>query len=136
MHTSNSHPCSFPSLVAPAAMVALFLALGSAGNGQAPGSQPEPGAPARNSAPRTTQNKPAPAPEVRAIKEDELKQLLQGKTFYLRGGYLENELHFDRQGNYVGDAQQAPYTLSMIQIDRVSLNKHRLQNLKNNLNNE
>jgi TonB family protein len=71
--------------------------------------------------------KPVPTPEVRAIKEDDLKQQLQGKTFYLRGGYLENELHFDRQGNLEGASPQASYTLSMVQIDRVSLSKHKLQ---------
>ncbi len=126
MPSSNCHLCSLPSPVAPAAIVALFLALGSVVHGQAPGSQPKPGA-AQNPAPRTTQNKPTRAPEVRAIREDELKQQLQGKTFYLRGGYLENELHFDRQGNLEGNSPRASYTLSMVQIDRVSLSKHKLQ---------
>ena len=127
MQSSNCRLCCHLSPVAPTALVALFLAFGSAVNGQAPSSQPKPGAPAPSSAPRATQTKPTPAPEVRAIREEELKQQLQGKTFYLRGGYLENELHFDRQGNLLGNSARASYTLSMVQIDRVSLSKHKLQ---------
>lgn len=127
MPSSHCHLCGLPSPIAPAAIFALFLALGTAVHGQAPGLQPKPGTAAQNPAPRATQNKPTGAAEVRAIKEDELKQQLQGKTFYLRGGFLENELHFDRQGNLEGNSPRASFTLSMVQIDRVSLSKHKLQ---------
>ena len=37
-----------------------------------------------------------------AISEDELKQQFLGKTFYLRGGYLDNTLHFDEKGRLDG----------------------------------
>jgi TonB family protein len=127
MPSNTCHLCSPPFPVAPAAMAALFLVFGSAVNGQAPVSQPRPAAVAQDSAPKAAQSKQTPVLEVRAIKEDELKQQLQGKTFYLRGGYLENDLHFDRQGNLEGSSARASYTLSMVQIDRVSLSKHKLQ---------
>ncbi len=127
MQSSSCRFCGHLSPLAPAVLVALCLAFGSAVNGQAPSSQPKPGLPARGSTPRATSVKPTPPPEVHAIREEELKQQLQGKTFYLRGGYLENELHFDRQGNLLGNSPRASYTLSMVQIDRVSLSKHKLQ---------
>ena len=61
------------------------------------------------------------------IKEDELRHQFEGKTFYLRGGYFENEIHFDVYGHVQGTSQQLPYTLSMIQVDKVHLNKRRVE---------
>jgi TonB family protein len=61
-----------------------------------------------------------------SVSEQDLRQQLQGKTFYLRGGYLENPLHFDQQGKLDGHALQGSYTLSLVEIDRVKLDKHRV----------
>jgi outer membrane biosynthesis protein TonB len=62
-----------------------------------------------------------------ALTEDELKQMLAGKTFYLRGGYLDNTLSFDEQGNLIGHSLQGSYTLCLIQIDKVHLSKHKVE---------
>jgi TonB family protein len=62
-----------------------------------------------------------------SIAEDELKQQLEGKTFYLRGGYLENTLHFNDHGALDGSSPQASYTLSLVEINRVHLDKHHLE---------
>jgi len=61
-----------------------------------------------------------------AITEDELKQQLVGKQFYLRGGFLGDSLAFDEHGKITGHSPQGSYTLSVIQIDRVRLTKHKV----------
>ena len=73
------------------------------------------------------QSQPPASPDVLPITEDELKLQLAGQTFYLRGGYLENELHFDQSGSLDGSSPQVSYTLSMVEIDRVHLSKRKLQ---------
>ena len=55
-----------------------------------------------------------------------MRQQLVGKTFYLRGGYLDNNLHFTDNGQLDGNSPRASYTLSLVQIDRVHLDKHHL----------
>jgi hypothetical protein len=61
------------------------------------------------------------------IKEDQLKQLLVGKTLYLRSGYQDNNLEFDQWGRLVGHSPQGSYTLSQIQVNKVRLTKHKLE---------
>jgi hypothetical protein len=61
------------------------------------------------------------------IKEDPLKQLLVGKTLFLRSGYQDNNLEFDPWGRLVGHSPQGSYTLSQIQINKVNLTKHKLE---------
>lgn len=61
------------------------------------------------------------------INEDQLKQLLVGKTLYLRSGYQDNNLEFDEWGRLIGHSPQGSYTLSQIQISRVKLTKHKLE---------
>ncbi len=67
------------------------------------------------------------APEVHTITEDELKQQFAGKTLFLRGGYFDNELRFNERGQYAGSSPKASYTLSLIEIDKVHLAKHKLE---------
>ncbi len=62
-----------------------------------------------------------------AITEEEVKQLVAGKTFYLRDGYLDNSLSFDEHGKLTGHSPQGSYTLSLIQIDKVHLSKHKVE---------
>lgn len=62
-----------------------------------------------------------------AITEDEIKQLVVGKTLYLRDGYLDNSLSFDEHGKLSGHSPQGSYTLSLIQIDKVHLSKHKVE---------
>jgi TonB family protein len=68
------------------------------------------------------QGKAAPA-----VNENELRQQLMGKTFYLRTGYLDNTLHFDEKGKLDGNSPRAPYTLSLVEITHVRLEKHKLE---------
>ncbi|MFP5235197.1 MAG: energy transducer TonB [Acidobacteriota bacterium] len=78
---------------------------------------------------QTSQSKQAPtaAPEVPPITEEELRQQLLGKTFYLRGDWLDDNLHFDEDGKLDGTSPHASFTLSLVEITRVHLAKHRLE---------
>lgn len=95
-------------------MAALLLASGLAWAAQAP-------------APRAASAGERKAPEVRAIREDELQHQLQGKFFYLRGGYFDNDLRFDVDGRLIGNSPRVSYTLSLLQIEKVHLTRHRLE---------
>jgi outer membrane biosynthesis protein TonB len=61
------------------------------------------------------------------IKEDQFKQLLVGKTMYLRAGYQDNNLEFDEHGKLLGHSAQGSFTLSQIQINKVKLSKRKLE---------
>jgi TonB family protein len=88
-------------------------------------------APSDNSQPQSqpgaTQASKAAQPQEAAITEDEIKQLVQGKTLYLRDGYLDNSLGFDEHGKLIGHSAQGSYTLSLVEIDRVHVSKHRVE---------
>jgi len=108
-----------------------------------PASQVPPSGTAQQAAPQVpVQNSPGAAPAsaaqepaaaeskdsgAGAITEDELKQLLVGKTLYLRGGYLDNSLSFDEHGKLIGHSPQGSYTLNLLEIDRVRLSKHKVE---------
>jgi TonB family protein len=62
-----------------------------------------------------------------AITEDEVRQLLVGKTLYLRDGYLDSSLSFDEHGKLIGHSPQGSYTLSLVEIDKVHLSKHKVE---------
>ncbi|MGA9463109.1 MAG: energy transducer TonB [Terracidiphilus sp.] len=62
-----------------------------------------------------------------AITEDEVKQIITGKTLYLRDGYLDNTLSFDEHGKLTGHSPQGSYTLSLVQIDKVHFSKHKVE---------
>ena len=61
------------------------------------------------------------------ITEEEIKQLLMGRTLYLRGGYMDNSLSFDKYGHLVGHSPTGSYTLNQVQINKVHLSKHRVE---------
>lgn len=61
------------------------------------------------------------------IKEDQLKQLLVGKTVYLRDGYQDNNLEFDEHGRLLGHSSKGSFTLSQIQINKVKLSKRKVE---------
>lgn len=69
----------------------------------------------------------ADATQPGGITEDELKQMLVGKTFYLRGGYLDDSLSFNEHGGLSGHSAQGSYTLSMVEVDKVRLTKHKVE---------
>ncbi len=62
-----------------------------------------------------------------AATEGQLSQQLVGKTFYLRGGYLDNTLHFNEKGVLDGSSPKASYTLSLVQIDHIKVDKHHVE---------
>ena len=79
---------------------------------------------------------PAPAPAeaekagadaTAAASEEEVKKLLVGKTLYLREGYLDNTLSFDEHGGLVGHSPQGSYTLSLVEIEKVHMSKHKVE---------
>lgn len=90
----------------------------------APAAEPQPAANAPAPVANATRGEPSDVP---GITEDELRQQLQGKTFFLRGGYLDNTLHFDDNGVLGGNSPQASYTLSLVEITRVRLDKKHLE---------
>jgi TonB family protein len=62
-----------------------------------------------------------------SIEEEQFKQLLGGKTFFLRDAYLDNSLDFDQQGKLEGSSPRGSYTLSAIRINKVKFSKHKVQ---------
>ncbi len=76
-----------------------------------------------------------PATQTSAQSADEgqgtagaaLRQMLTGKLLYLRGGYLDDSLHFDDRGILIGNSPQGSYTLSIIKVDKVYLTKHKVE---------
>ena len=113
---------------AAAVAAAGMLTLGWPAAAQQP-APASPGAPAQ-AAPAASATTPSPAAESEpsgGITEEELKQLLAGKMFYLRGGYLDNSLSFNEHGGLSGHSPQGSYTLNLIQIERVRLTKHKVE---------
>jgi len=53
--------------------------------------------------------------------------MLVGKTFYLRGGYLDDSLSFNEHGKLAGHSAVGSYTLNMVEIDKVRLSKHKVE---------
>jgi TonB family protein len=65
--------------------------------------------------------------DANGITEDEIKQLVVGKTLYLRNGYLDNALEFDEYGRLMGHSPQGSYALCLIQIDKVHMTKRKVE---------
>jgi hypothetical protein len=104
----------------------LVLAAACSALAQDPSPQPST-APVSKPVTNTPSNSAAKPPEVRPISEEELRHRLQGKTFYLRGGFSDNDLRFDENGRLASSSGKVSYALSMVQIDRVNLSKHKLE---------
>lgn len=90
----------------------------------APQNSPAPAAPEQ---PPTQAETTPSAAEQGGITEEEIKQLLVGKEFYLRGGYLDDSLSFNEHGGLAGHSAQGSYTLCGVEIDKVHLTKHKLE---------
>ena len=120
MHSCQYRVIFFPRWSALAAAAIFIVTCGFAG-AQAPPVQPKP-APHGRPSPHEPQAHPA-----KPIGEDELRQQFQGKTVYLRGGYLDYDLRFDQEGRFTGNAPQASYTLSMFEVDRVHVSKRKVE---------
>ena len=61
------------------------------------------------------------------LSESQLRQLLVGKTVYLRGGYLDNALHFDDRGKLIDRSPQGSFTLCIIQVDKIHFSKRKVE---------
>src|SRR5579863_1043393 len=116
MHSGACRPPTSYRIAVPG-VAALLLAAAFSVRAQAPVSPP----------PHAASNTSGKSAEVHAISEEQLRHQLQGKSFYLRGGFFDNDLHFDELGRLIGNAPRVSYTLSMVQIDKVSLSKHKMQ---------
>ena len=98
---------------------------------------PSASTPAGQATPTAQVPSPAPNPFSTAItngdpgkddlSETQLRQLLVGKTVYLRGGYLDNTLHFDDRGRLIDHSPQGSFTLCMIQVDKVHVSKRKVE---------
>lgn len=60
------------------------------------------------------------------VLEATLSSELVGKPLYLRGGYFGDELHFDQTGNLTSSSSRGSYTLSVIEINKVHVTRHRI----------
>jgi TonB family protein len=121
-------------LVVPGALAALVLGLGAMAQ-HPPTSQAAP-TPAPPAAMQTTAAAPAPAAardsadsggQQAGITEEQLRQMLVGKQFYLRGRYLDDSVAFNEHGGPIGHSAQGSYTLCLVQIDKVRLTKHKVE---------
>jgi TonB family protein len=61
------------------------------------------------------------------ITEDVLRKRFQGKMVFLRGLYVADDLNFDMNGNVNGTPQTGSFTLSALQIRKVSLSKKKVE---------
>jgi TonB family protein len=61
------------------------------------------------------------------ISEEILRNRLVGKQFFLRGGWLGDSLSFTEHGFPTGHPATGSFTLSVIQINKVDLNKHHVE---------
>jgi TonB family protein len=57
----------------------------------------------------------------------EIRQHFLGKTLYLRDCYLDNSLHFDAAGKLTTSSPRTSYTLSLVEIQRVRADKHKVE---------
>ena len=71
--------------------------------------------------------KKAPHSADGAIDDEQLKKLLVGRMFFLRGAYLDNTLAFDERGNLSGSSPSGSYTLGVIKINKAKISKHKVQ---------
>jgi TonB family protein len=97
-------------------------------------SSPSPAQPAATNTPQITAEPQAvssatlsPAGTALPVSEEVLARRLVGKQFFLRGGWLGDSLSFTEHGFPVGHPNTGSFTLSVIQVNKVDLNKHRLE---------
>jgi len=115
------------SMQALAGFAILLPAPGLAATTAQPSFQ-QPASPPQQAAPSPgPQARPAASAEVGRITEEEIRQQLLGRTLYLRDGYFDNVLQFDERGKLVGNSPRQSYTLSMIEINKVHLTRHKLE---------
>lgn len=65
--------------------------------------------------------------ETSRVTEGELRQRLTGHLLYLRGLWLNDELHFDLHGDLAGESSKGSFTLCAVQIERVHMTKRHVE---------
>jgi outer membrane biosynthesis protein TonB len=96
----------------------------------APSPAPSPAAPVSEPAAAAQQSFESGSTQDRqagSITEEDLNQMLVGKTFYLRGGYLDDSLSFSEHGWLVSRSPVGSHTLNLVEIKKVHLSKHKVE---------
>ncbi len=90
---------------------------------------PPPAAAEAQTAPTAPPQPPATAAESpgSGITEEQLKQALVGKPFYLRNCYLDAGLSFNEHGAVTGHPAPGSYTLCGVAIEKIRLSKHKVE---------
>ncbi|HEX3985554.1 MAG TPA: energy transducer TonB [Acidobacteriaceae bacterium] len=71
--------------------------------------------------------KAAASPEAAPITEAELRQRLAGRQIFLRGLYLDDNLHFNMNGDLVGQSEKGSWTLCDVVIDHVKISGKKVE---------
>ena len=61
------------------------------------------------------------------LSDEELRSRYVGKVIFLRGSYLGDSLTFDKSGKISGSAAVGSFTLSALQISKITLGKKSLE---------
>jgi Gram-negative bacterial TonB protein C-terminal len=94
---------------------------------QAPVTQVDPGLPPPITTGFATTVKADAQPGDSSSSETQIKDLLVGKTLYLRGDYLDNNLSFDERGHLASQSTRGSYTLCAIKINKAKFSKHKIE---------
>lgn len=66
-------------------------------------------------------------PSVPEVTEDELRQRLVGKQLFLRGLWLDEDLHFNMYGDLPNGSPKGSFTLCAVEIEKVHMDKRRVE---------
>ncbi|HEX4007074.1 MAG TPA: energy transducer TonB [Acidobacteriaceae bacterium] len=95
--------------------------------------------PQQTSSEPTPANQPTPEAEAAAVPtpqdvlagpvadENALRQVLVGKQLYLRGLWLDDELHFRMDGSVASPSPKGSFTLCAVEIEHVRVTKKRVE---------
>jgi hypothetical protein len=75
----------------------------------------------------STKGKAAASPEAAPITEAELRQRLVGRQLFLRGLYLDDNLHFSMNGDLAGQSKKGSWTLCDVVIDHVKMSAKKVE---------
>ena len=121
-----SSPCS-PQQVSPNVPPQATSTEAKAATPAAPGSGPGAAAAKPGDLQQAPVAHPAQtAPTVEPVTEAELRQRFMGKTLYLRGLWLDDDLHFDIYGNLVTQSPKTSFTLCAVEFTHIEMTKRRV----------
>ncbi|MDE3199974.1 MAG: TonB family protein [Acidobacteriota bacterium] len=61
------------------------------------------------------------------LSQDALEHVLEGKTLYLRSGYMDDTLDFDETGQLRSVSPRGSFTLALVRIEKIRLSRKRLE---------